>query len=87
MTPEEYAIELIEKFSGIEDCDKHYNPESDGRICDHLAKACAIICVDEILKEQDSWVRALKRNSIVKQDADDSMLKSWQRVKDYLLTK
>lgn len=53
-TPESAAKLLVEKYSEIDDCDKHYDATSDGRICKHLAKACAIIAVDEIINAYEN---------------------------------
>jgi hypothetical protein len=49
-SPELTALSLVEKYSLIDDCDKHYDATSDGRICKHLAKACAIIAVNLLIK-------------------------------------
>ena len=50
MTPEQEAKELIEKFKNIENCIEHFDTDG-GVICIHHAKACALICVDEIIKQ------------------------------------
>lgn len=51
------AKELVDKFKDLE-CDSDYD---DAYMCEHLAKSCALICVDEILSilfqhhEIDYW--------------------------------
>lgn len=50
MTPKEEAIRLVELFNDIPDCEDHFNANEDGRICSHVAKACALIHIEEVLK-------------------------------------
>lgn len=55
MTPTEKAIELVKRFSDMEDCEEHFEEHLDGRICKHLAKQCALVvagmCYDEAYKQ------------------------------------
>jgi hypothetical protein len=51
MTPEEKAKELIDKYEGVDDCDKHYYERYSP--CSHQAKQCAIICAEQII--QVAW--------------------------------
>jgi hypothetical protein len=59
MTPKEKAIELVEKFTDIEN---EYNEYSDFK----QAKQCALIAVDEILSvinynsEMHFWIKVKK---------------------------
>jgi hypothetical protein len=46
MTPQEKAIELVDKFYLIEE-----SQECDAWIDGYLAKKCALIAVDELLEE------------------------------------
>lgn len=51
MTAKEKAKELL---------DKYYNTEcieetDDAYMCEHLAKKCAIVCVDEIIEYVKEW--------------------------------
>lgn len=68
MKPEEKAQELIETFQK-EIPDYLYQ----GRVLDQAAKACAIICVDEII---DSWEE--DGNSRL----DAPIIAYWQSVKE-----
>lgn len=48
MTPKEKAIELVEKFTDIENA---YNEYSDFK----QAKQCALIAVDELINQQEKY--------------------------------
>jgi len=48
MTPKEKAKELVYKFEDIEP----YSPNKDRAMCLFESKQCALICVDEIMKQR-----------------------------------
>lgn len=49
----EKAKELVEKFNDLEICTNHTDILLDGHICTHLAKQCAIIACDEVIKSYE----------------------------------
>lgn len=54
MTPKEKAVELVEKFKQFADSQLTYDSfEQDKETLLKNSKQCAIICVDEILKESE----------------------------------
>lgn len=81
MEPEQKAKELIEK-SLTALCSTEQ--ERKLKFWGNRAKQCAVICVEEIIKEQSSWVRVLKKNDIINDDAPESDLKYWQSVLTHL---
>lgn len=50
MKAAEKAKKLVEKYHALEQCNNHSDLVLDGNICDHLAKQCALIAVEEILR-------------------------------------
>ncbi len=74
MTTEEKAKELIEKFQPYCDYDAgHIYKQKEN------AKACALICVEEIL---DAF--ACLKGYSWSGDRDKDPVKKWQQVKEYL---
>ena len=67
MTPKEKAIELINKFSNV------------AYISDNGAKVCVFLCVDEIIKNNKSFLRT--NNELHNDDGLNLDLKYWQEVK------
>ena len=51
MTPKEKAIELVKRFTDLDDCEEHYDENLDGHICKHLAKQCALVVAGMCYKE------------------------------------
>lgn len=74
MTPEEKAKELIEKFSGWSQ-----NKEYDVKI----AKACALICAEEILTELEETGQRISHNPYSKEVIND-VHHYWNQVKQFL---
>ena len=85
MTPEakQKADEIVEKFFAIKLYNKHAATQEEIK----HATQCAIICVEEIIKEQESWIRVLKKNNIIEESADGSELNLWQSILSYLKSK
>ena len=79
MTAKEKAKELLNKFlsiDGADDCGNSYS---------YVAKQCALICVDEILKANEKISlkdlrETMQTNDILCQLTDNAMY--WQEVKE-----
>ena len=50
MTPKERAKDLFNSFEPLV-----FNPEDSKEDCDEKTKECALICIDEMKKEVDSF--------------------------------
>lgn len=68
MTPEEKAKYLILQIKNI-------LPRMDYQVLEETAKECAIICVDEVLKETPENVTRLERGGL-------NNLEFWESVKE-----
>lgn len=51
MNEKETAIDLVRKFTDLDNCEEHYEEHHDGNICKHLAKQCALIVAGMCYKE------------------------------------
>ena len=70
MTPKEKAADLYNKFYNT---DNHPNSVLIRHLC---AKEAALICADEVLKETDYWIAAIKHNTGYTENNE-----IWQKVK------
>jgi hypothetical protein len=73
MTEKEEAMQLYNKFLEIGLCQKHAEYVHDGNICQHIAKKCAIINVDEIIRSLlivSKWLRDKLDHNEIRKDIE-----------------
>lgn len=55
MTPKQHAEKIINEYLPIFDLVEGYSVSQMASYCENKAKECALICVNEIIKQSENW--------------------------------
>lgn len=78
MKAEEKARELIDMFLPL------VSNQFTGKPSEDKAKQCAVIAVDQIIKQDEEWIKIINQELNPNTTPNTSMFQYWQKVKEYI---